>query len=62
MVEHLLAKEDVASSSLVTRSSLRFERKIGIIGYAHEPFMWYDYKENAIKLAGRRGNRLRNPA
>ena len=24
MVEHLLAKEDVASSSLVTRSSLRF--------------------------------------
>ncbi len=26
MVEHLLAKEDVASSSLVTRSSLRLER------------------------------------
>ncbi len=26
VVEHLLAKEDVASSSLVTRSSLRFER------------------------------------
>ncbi len=27
MVEHLLAKEDVASSSLVTRSSLRFGAK-----------------------------------
>ncbi len=27
VVEHLLAKEDVASSSLVTRSSLRLERK-----------------------------------
>ena len=26
VVEHLLAKEDVASSSLVTRSSLRLER------------------------------------
>ena len=26
MVEHLLAKEDVASSSLVTRSSFRLER------------------------------------
>ena len=26
VVEHLLAKEDVASSSLVTRSSLRFKR------------------------------------
>ncbi len=27
VVEHLLAKEDVASSSLVTRSSLRLERE-----------------------------------
>ena len=30
VVEHLLAKGDVASSSLVTRSSLRFERSLEV--------------------------------
>jgi putative endonuclease len=52
VVEHLLAKEDVASSSLVTRSSLRLERsgkrRLSAIASAKADLLW----RSKLLLAG----------
>ena len=64
MVEHLLAKEDVASSSLVTRSSLRLERsaKPGLERVRRSFSEGGPPKIAKLRLAGQPSNVLRLPS